>query len=134
MYIEFGYPKTQNKMIEDLFETDYFPGYSKYPAVDITEHENEMVVLAELPGVRKEDVKITFEDNTLTLSGERKPYEIPENARVLLNEVRVRNFNRSIEFPNEVNADKITAEMQNGVLRIVLPKSETAKPRTIELK
>jgi len=134
MYIEFGYPKTQNKMIEDLFETDYFPGYSKYPAIDITEHENDTIVLAELPGVRKEDVKITFEDNTLTLSGERKPYEIPENARVLLNEVRVRNFNRSIEFPHEVNAEKITAEMENGVLRIVLPKSETAKPRTIELK
>lgn len=134
MLVRFDIPRTFDNLLDDVCATDYFPGRALYPAVDIAEQENETVVLAELPGVKKEDVKITFENNVLTISGERKPYEIPEKARVLLNEMRVRNFSRSIEFENAVDASKIGAELNNGVLRVVLPKAEEAKPRSIEIK
>ncbi|HVN49260.1 MAG TPA: Hsp20/alpha crystallin family protein [Bacteroidota bacterium] len=134
MLVRFDIPRTFDNLLDDACATDYFPGRVLYPAVDIAEQENETVVLAELPGVKKEDVKITFENNVLTISGERKPYEIPEKARVLLNEMRVQNFSRSIEFEHAVDASKIGAELNNGVLRVVLPKAEEAKPRTIDIK
>jgi len=134
MLIRFDYPRTFNNLLEDCLTTDVLPSRSAFPAVDIAEQDNETIVIAELPGVKKEDVKITFENNVLTLNGERKPYEIPENARVLLNEVGIRNFSRSIEFENDVDVEKISAEMKDGVLRVVLPKSESARVRTIELK
>jgi HSP20 family protein len=133
MLVRFEYPRSFD-LVEDFFPTDYIRSFSNYPSIDISEQENETVVIAELPGVKKEDVKITFENNVLTISGERKPYEIPENARVLLNEVCVRNFNRSINIAHDVDADKISAEMNNGILRVALPKAETAKVRSIELK
>jgi len=105
-----------------------------FPAIDVAEHENEFVLLAEMPGVKKEDLKLTVENNALTLSGMRKPYEIPQDARVLLNEVRVREFSRSIEFPSDVEVDKIAAELQNGLLRVVLPKAERARVKRIEIQ
>ena len=134
MLVRFEYPGTFNNLIEDVFKTDILPTRSTYPAIDIAEQDNETVVIAELPGAKKEDVKITFEKNVLTISGERKPYEIRENARILLNEARVLNFNRSIEFGYNVDVNKISADMNNGVLRIVLPKAESARARTIEVK
>jgi len=134
MLVRFEYPGTLNSLVDDFFSTDILPRRSINPPVDITEQDNEVIVNAELPGVKKEDVKITFENNILTISGERKPYEIPENARVLLNEVHVRNFQRSIEFNHDIDVNKISAEINNGVLRIVLPKAEAAQVRTIQVK
>jgi len=134
MLMRFEYPTAFDHLVADLFPTEALSTYSRYPAVDITEKENETIVIAELPGVKKEDVKITFENKVLTINGERKPKEIPENARVLLQEVRVCNFNRSIEFDHNIDGDKISAEINNGVLRVVLPKAESARMRTIEIK
>jgi HSP20 family protein len=134
MLVRFDFPRIFENLIEDFCTTDILPTYSRYPAVDIAEQDNETIVIAELPGAKKEDVRITFENNVLTMSGERKPYEIPENARVLLNEARIRNFSRSIEFRHNVDVNKISAEMSNGVLRVVLPKAESARVRTIEVK
>jgi HSP20 family protein len=101
--------------------------------MDIVEQENEIVVNAELPGTKKEDVKITYENNILTLSSEQKPAEISEKATVLLKEIRTPGFNRSVKFGIQVDATKISAEMSNGVLTITLPKSEEAKPKQIEV-
>jgi len=134
MLVRFDNPRTLDNLIEDFFVTDSVASPRVFPAVDITEEGNEITVVAELPGVKKEDIKISVENNVLTLSGERKPYEIPESAKVLLNEVRVRNFNRSMQFEHDIEVDKISAELTDGILRIVLPKAETAKVRTIEVK
>lgn len=130
----FDVPRTFDNLMNDFCATDYFPERISYPAVDISEQEHETVVLAELPGVKKEDVKIKFENSVLTISGERKQYELPNEANVLLNEMRVRNFSRSFEFEHAVDTEKISAELNNGVLRVVLPKAEEAKPHTIEVK
>ena len=84
--------------------------------------------------MKKEDVKITYEKNLLKVQGQRKSSEIPQDARVLLNELRVRDFSRSIRIPVEVDVNDLSAELENGILRIVVPKAEEAKPRQIEVK
>jgi HSP20 family protein len=134
MLVRFDFPRTLDNLIDDVFTSDISPYVSTFPAVDIAEYDNETVVVAELPGVKKEDVKIKFENTVLTISGERKPYEIPEDARVLLNEMRVKEFSRSIEFEHDVDGGKISAEMTNGILTVRLPKAESARVRTIEVK
>jgi len=134
MVVRFQLPNSLDNLVEDVFSHgDRFAPVT-FPAVDVTEYDHESVVVAELPGVKKEDVSLKFEDGILTISGERKPYEIPENARILLNEVRVREFNRSIEFGHDIDANGIAAELTNGILRVTLPKAATARPRTIEVK
>ncbi len=134
MLLRFDYPAMNDGLIEELFNTDYLPSYSKFPAMNISEKENEIVITAEIPGVKKENVKITYENNVLNIAGERKPYEIPESARVLLNEVRVRDFNRSVELDHEIDRDRISAELTDGILTVVLPKAEKSKARIVELK
>ena len=97
------------------------------------ESESECVIVAELPGVAKEDIAVTFERNILTLSGERKAVQIPENVRVLLHEQKVRSFRRSMRIPHEVDRSSISASLENGLLRIVLPKAQEARPKQIEI-
>jgi HSP20 family protein len=134
MVVRFDVSRPLDALLKDLVVNDFAPPARLFPAVDIAEYENETVLIAELPGVKKEDVKITFEKNMLTLRGERKAYEIPQDARVLINENLVRSFNRSVRFVHDVDADRISADLQNGMLKIVVPKAESAKPRTIEVK
>jgi len=133
MFIRFDSPRTYDNMIENCFSSDVLPGRSTVPAMDIVEKENEIVVNAELPGTKKEDVKITFENNVLTLSSEQKPAEVSEKSTVLLKEIRTSGFNRSVKFGFEVDASKISAEMSNGVLTITLPKTEAVKAKEISI-
>ena len=134
MLLQFDYPKTFNELLEDSLSPVKGASARSYPAMDVMEQENEYVAVVDLPGVKKEDVKITYEKNILTVEGERKPFEIPQDARVLLNEMRVREFSRSIRVPVEIDASNISAELNNGVLKVVLPKSQEARVRTIAIK
>jgi HSP20 family protein len=134
MLVRFDYPGTLEGLLDEFFAPEVQTPFRVYPAVDVAEHENEWTVVAELPGVKKEDLKITFENGVLTISGERKPYEIPQDARIWLNEMRVRQFSRSVSLGAEVDAERISAELQNGMLKVVVPKAEYARPRTIEVK
>jgi len=134
MLLRFDFPNTFNDLLEDTMQTDVASSGTSAPAMDIAEYENEYVAIVELPGVKKEDVKITFEKDVLTVEGMRKPYEISQDARVLLNEMRVRDFSRSIRVPVEIDATSISAELENGILKVVLPKSQEARVRTIAIK
>ncbi|MBN1396806.1 MAG: Hsp20/alpha crystallin family protein [Bacteroidetes bacterium] len=133
MFVRFDYPKTLENLVNNFLVTDTVFSQS-HPAIDIIEQENQAVVIAELPGVKKEDVKIEFENAVLKISAERKPYEVPENAKLVLKELSSQKFDRSIQFEHDIDAGNISADLTNGILKVVLPKSESAKPRTIEVK
>ena len=124
--------------IDDLFGNLMGTGLSvrhrEYPAVDVAEQENNSVVVAEMPGVRKDDLKVSVQDNVLTISGERKGANLPEGAGWIRNEITTGKFSRTIELPHAVNAAEISAELHNGVLRITLPKAEQARTREIQVK
>lgn len=104
------------------------------PLVDITEDEKEYLINAELPEVKKEDVKLTIRDNVLSISGERK-YEKEEKGKKYHRMERAYgSFMRSFALPEDADGSKVSAEYKDGVLKVHLPKSEKAKPKAIEVK
>jgi HSP20 family protein len=104
-----------------------------FPAVDVYEDKDSLMVKAELPGLKKEDIEISLQDGLLSLSGERKHAEKQEGANVYRSERGVGRFSRSINLPCSVDADKITATYNEGVLSVTLPKAEEAKPKQIPI-
>jgi HSP20 family protein len=105
-----------------------------HPAIELRTSKDESVLVAELPGVKKEDLKLSVEKGTLTLSGTRGEQAVPENSRSLRNELWHGSFSRSIELPHDVNPEKISATLENGVLRVQLPKAEAVRPREISIR
>ena len=103
------------------------------PLVDITEDEKEYIIKTELPEVKKEDVKVAVENGLLTIVGERK-FEKEENKKYHRIERAYGRFVRSFIVPDYVEADKVSAEFKDGVLKVHLPKSEKTKPKQIEVK
>ncbi len=104
------------------------------PLVDITEDDKESLIKAELPEVKKEDVKLTVHDEVLTITGERK-YEKEEKGKKYHRVERAYgSFTRSFTLPEEVDSAKINAEFKDGVLKVHLAKSEMAKPKRLEVK
>jgi HSP20 family protein len=104
-----------------------------FPAVDVYEDKDSLQVKAELPGLKKEDIAISLQEGFLTLSGERKQEQKHEGADVYRAERWVGQFERSINLPCSVEADKITATYNEGVLTVTLPKAEEAKPKQIPI-
>lgn len=106
------------------------------PAADVVERENEIEVTLELPGVRPEDVDVSLEGNVLTVSGEKKEErtEGDERSTWHLSERRYGRFTRSFVLPRDVEADKIEAHYEHGLLRIRIPKAERARRRRIEIR
>jgi HSP20 family protein len=137
--IPFGGGQEFEKDIDTLFK-DFLVGprsrllASGCPAMDIAEQGNETVLVMELPGVKKEDLKVVVEDGFLTVSGERKEHALPENSRWVRNEIAAGNFSRTIELPHAVKDQGISAELVNGLLTIVLPKADEVRPRQISVK
>lgn len=104
------------------------------PACDIFETNDEFIVKAELPEVKKEDVSVTFENNSLTLRGERKFDVAGQGEHFHRIESRYGEFMRSFTLPQQVDADKINAEFKDGVLKMRLPKRPESKPKQIQVK
>jgi HSP20 family protein len=104
------------------------------PAVDIKETPEALTFSAELPGLTKEDVQITLENNVLTIAGERKFEKDVKEENYHRLERSYGSFARSFTVPGNVRFDRVDASFANGVLHIVLPKAEEAKPRKIEIK
>jgi HSP20 family molecular chaperone IbpA len=103
------------------------------PPIDINEGPDGLVLEADLPGVSEGHLSIQLEDNVLVLHARVTP-PFPEGARVLHEEYRVSDYYRSFILSDEVERDRISAELKNGVLRLVLPKAERAKTRRIEIR
>lgn len=104
------------------------------PTVDISETEAEYAIKAELPEVKKEDVKVTVEDGVLTLQGERKQEKEEKGKKYHRIERSYGRFVRSFTLPDSVDESKVKAEYTDGVLHLHLPKSEKAKPKQIDVK
>ncbi|HTM49532.1 MAG TPA: Hsp20/alpha crystallin family protein [Bryobacteraceae bacterium] len=104
------------------------------PSVDIAETEDELVLKADLPEVKLEDVEVRVENQTLTLKGERK-FEQDNSVRGFHRIERSYGaFTRSFSVPGTVDSEKVTAELKNGVLTVKLPKKEAAKPRQVKIE
>ncbi len=100
------------------------------PAVDMYEDGKELVMKADLPGVKKEDLHLEIAEHTLTLSGEKKMEETTEKGGIYSCERSYGSFSRSFELPSDVDTGKITASLKEGVLEMRLPKTETAEKET----
>lgn len=103
------------------------------PAVDLYEDKDNVILKAELPGMKREEIEVSFHDGTLSISGERKGGEKTDGTETRRNERFVGRFQRTLTVPARVDATKVSALYQDGVLTVSLPKSEEAKPKHIEV-
>ena len=104
------------------------------PVVDISEDDKEYLIKAELPEVKKEDVKVTAEEGTLTIMGERKFEKEVKGKKYHRVERAYGSFGRSFSLPDDASPAKVSAEFKDGVLTVHLAKTEKAKPQQIEVK
>lgn len=131
--------KEINQMFDRFFrggtldEGDIMPT-TWLPAVDLVEKDNEFVAKVELPGVNKDDVKITLQENILTIRGEKKEEKETKESSYHRLERSYGSFQRSFTLPTTVKADKVEAQYKDGILTINLPKAEEAKRKQIEVK
>ena len=131
--------RTMDRLFEDVFGPWYRPFAdsgrvgSRYVPVDIYTTDENVVVIAALPGVHPDDVEVTFEGNTITIKGEFPQPEEP-NMNWHLQERYYGPFERTIRLHIPVNMDKAEATFEHGLLRLVLPKAEEIRPRKIKVK
>jgi len=124
----FSRPSLRNSGKENLTVADWMP------TVDISETEGEYLIKAELPEVRKEDVKVTVENGVLTLQGERRQEKEEKGKRFHRVERSYGSFVRSFTLPESVDESSVKAEYKDGVLNLHLPKPEKVKPKAIDVK
>jgi HSP20 family protein len=132
--------ETLSQRLQRYFED--FPAFgsemesSFYPRIDISEDEQSLMVEAEIPGTKKEDIKITLEDNILTIKGEKKREEQKKDHNYYRNERCYGAFTRSFTLPVEVNPDEVEANFEHGMLTLKLAKLQVKPSNTkvIEVK
>jgi HSP20 family protein len=104
------------------------------PAVDVSEDDKEYLIKAELPEIKRENVKVSVEHGVLTISGDRKMEKEEKGKRYHRVERAYGSYLRSFTLPDDADGEKVTAEFKEGVLSVHLPKNEKAKPKTIDIK
>ncbi len=104
------------------------------PRVDISETDNEFLIKAEIPEVKKEDVKVSVDNGVLTIQGERKQEKEEKGEKFHRVERRYGNFVRSFTLPNNVDETKVKATFKDGMLNLQMPKTAETKPKAIEVK
>lgn len=117
-----------------------FSGYQRvtdsgtYPLLNVYDNRDEVIVTAELPGMTKEKVNITFMDEVLTVSGKLEPLSDTQKMTAVRRERSIGAFEKRVHVPFKVQQDKISASFEDGVLTIRMPKSEEARPKTITIE
>ncbi len=139
--------KSMEKFFEDMFEENLpsrflrrFPRFkwmtefqAAWPAVDMFDKTDEVVVKAEVPGIDKKNIKISVSDNVLTIKGEMKKEEEVREEDYYYSERSYGSFSRSLTLPAKVVEGKITAEFKDGILEVHLPKAAESKPKEIKV-
>jgi HSP20 family protein len=121
--------------MNSLFSGVESPGRAAtYPLVNVYDGRDSLVVTAELPGMTKEKVGITYSDGVLTIAGNLEPLADIKDMAVIRQERSAGKFEKSLRLPAKVDQSKITASFTNGILTVTLPKAEEAKPRTIAIE
>ena len=127
----------QGWMRPGRFEWPSFPELAtletKLPKIDVIERDNEVVVLAEVPGVDKNDLDVSVSDNTLTIKGSTRHEEKEEKGDYYRHEISTRAYNRMVALPTDVDGTKAKASFKDGVLELTLPKTEKARRHSIKL-
>ncbi len=127
----------EQRFLERFFEDWGFHEMARdqqwLPRVDVSETDEHVIVKAEVPGMDKNDIHITFSDGLLTIQGEKKEEEKKEKENYRFVESRYGSFSRSFRVPGGVDADKIDANYKDGVLKVTIPKTEEEKSRKIEI-
>lgn len=125
----------------DRFFTPLFEGETAgeeqaawWPALDLVDHKDEYVARMDLPGVKKDDIKISVQDNVLTIQGERKKIQEEKEDHYYRLESRTGSFLRRVALPSKAKADGTRADFKDGVLTVRVPKSDDAKPREIRIE
>jgi len=119
------------KSINKIFDVDTDYIYSKWPVTNVYSNEDEYIVVSKIPGMNKEDISLVIKDNTLKISGVRKS---DGSNNYHLNERYTGEFSKSILLNEKVDAEKIDAQLNNGILIVKLPKSPDIKPKNIAIK
>jgi HSP20 family protein len=126
-----------NRLFEDFFgHTPVRSGWTEgvwNPTVDISEDKDNVIIKAEMPGLRKDDVKISVQDNVLILKGDKKQEKEEKDKNYHRIERSYGSFCRSFQLPTTVKTDKIRAVYKDGVLNLILPKTEEVKPKEIPI-
>jgi HSP20 family protein len=126
--------RTLQEEVNRLFSTNLTRAFGDEDSVDIYENKDQIVLEAELPGMKQEDFDLAIENNIITLRGERKFEKTEENDNYHRVERSYGSFTRSFTLPQSVSGEGATADYSNGVLRVTLPKREETKARRIEIK
>lgn len=130
---------TMRRQMENLFD-GFFKRPSQlatsgvYPLINLTGDKDNYYLRAEIPGLKSDELEIQVTSNTITLSGERKIPTENENAKYHRREREAGTFSRGISLPGDVNPDKVEASLKDGMLTVVIPKAEAAKPKQITVK
>lgn len=123
--------REMNRLFDGQILPDAFTGWA--PALDVTQDKDQLQVVVELPGLKKEDIELSLQEGVLTISGERKDATERKEGETYRTERFYGRFQRSVELPSEVDANRVNATYQNGLLTITLAKAEAAKPKQITI-
>lgn len=137
--------RSLRSMFDDFFDSGFMPQSHTMrgkwlqagdwsPLVDIIDEKDNIIAKAELPGVNKEDIKVTLSNNTLTIRGERKKEQETKKENYYCCERVHGSYSRTIALPVDIDREKIKSSFKNGVLEMVLPKAKESKPKEIDIK
>ena len=116
--------------VPSIFDTD---GDTFAPRVDVHETDKQLIMDFELPGMKKNDIKVSVKDNVLTVRGQRETRTEEKNRHYIRREIRTGSFDRRFSLPTGISPDSIKADYKDGILEIRLDKKEEAKPREVEV-
>jgi HSP20 family protein len=126
-------PARFQRLFDDFFPQATLEEFGWTPAIDIIEKDGELLLTAELPGMKKEDVQLEIADNMLILKGEKKEEKEKKEGAYGVFERNYGAFERSFTLPHSVELEKVSADFENGVLKVHLPKTEKAQGRRVEI-
>ena len=114
------------------FGVEFF-GNNSYPKVDVTDHQDKIMIVAEIPGLTKDDVSVDLEQRVLTISGGKREIKQDDDVRYIRKELKRSSFKRSFKLGDNMKVDGIEADFDNGLLNVTVPKREKDEPRKVKI-